>query len=121
MKTLWYDIYLFPVVISAFVAVVLARLALPVFNQLLDKNLQMDFRNDSTTWIVLACVVVSVGLLAGLYPALILSNFKPVQVLYKRKCSDRPIRRPVTQSAGCSPVFHFHHSDIRYIDDPEAN
>jgi len=68
-------------VISLVFAVIIAFLILPVFNQLSDRQLSIDFRQNYPLIIMLLLLILFVGLLAGLYPAAILSSFKPVQVL----------------------------------------
>ena len=57
----------------------LAALLLPVFNGFADKalTLSMDFALISG----LVIAMFTIGLLSGLYPALVLSSFKPVKVL----------------------------------------
>jgi putative ABC transport system permease protein len=67
--------------ISAFIAIGLALLLLPLFNQVAGKELGFTF--GSLTWLVpsLVLIVLIVGCLAGSYPALYLSGFQPIQVL----------------------------------------
>lgn len=60
-------------------AVVLVRLTLPVFNAF--SGLEIAFELDAVAWLALAGLTLLVGLLAGSYPALFLSGFRPVQVL----------------------------------------
>jgi len=67
--------------ISLILAIGIAFLALPLFNQLSGKALHIDFSNNYALVMVLVGLAVAVGLLAGLYPAAILSAFKPVEVL----------------------------------------
>lgn len=55
-------------------------LLLPGFNQLVDKSLTIDLTNPLWWGVGLSLVLVS-GLLAGSYPAFLLSSFKPIQVL----------------------------------------
>lgn len=70
--------------LSALIGLLLAFLLLPLFNQLADRELSFSFsRFPELTWL-LAALTLLVGLLAGSYPALVLSSFKPVEVL-KRK------------------------------------
>ena len=71
---------LFLVLLSFFAALVLVKLAQPVFNQLTGKQLGMDLANF---WFVLSLVLVVVftGLLSGSYPALFLSALQPAEVL----------------------------------------
>jgi putative ABC transport system permease protein len=62
-------------------AIALAYVVLPVFNQLSGRILYIDFNSNHSLWIVLVALVVGVSLLAGLYPAVVLSAFKPIEVL----------------------------------------
>ncbi|MCS3794881.1 ABC transporter permease [Niastella sp. OAS944] len=71
-------------VLSAVIGLLLAYLLLPLFNQLADRQLSFSFRQFPELIWLLATLTVLVGLLAGCYPALVLSSFKPVEVL-KRK------------------------------------
>ena len=74
---------LFFVLIAFFIALVLIRLSLPLFNQLTGKPLGMnlaDFRFLSS----LAAVILFTGLLAGTYPAVFLSAFQPIDVLKEK-------------------------------------
>lgn len=67
--------------VSAFIATAMAILLLPLFNQLSGKLL--GFTLQSLTWLTpsLIVIVIVVGLLAGSYPALYLSGFRPIEVL----------------------------------------
>ncbi len=66
--------------IAACIAIALVTLVLPLFNQLLNKHLAIDY-NSFNNWITLLIIVLITGLLAGSYPAFVLSAFKPVRVL----------------------------------------
>ena len=63
------------------IAIILAYLILPVFNQLSERELNIDFSNNYSLLLLMLLLVVGVGLLAGLYPAVVLSAFKPIEVL----------------------------------------
>ncbi len=67
--------------LATVIAVLLATLFMPLFNQLAVKNL--SFNTDNLYWLLpgLLISVLVIGLLAGLYPAFVLSAFKPVEVL----------------------------------------
>jgi putative ABC transport system permease protein len=62
------------------VSLVLFYSLLPFFNIIADKNLTLDILNIKTLLLFLACGLAT-GLLAGLYPAFVLSRFKPAAVL----------------------------------------
>jgi len=66
---------------SAIIAVIIAWALLPLFNQVADK--QLAFTAQSFTWLLpsLVVIVLVIGFLAGSYPALFLSAFKPIDVL----------------------------------------
>ena len=66
--------------ISVVAAAVLARFLLPVFNQLLRKQLGIHFVRDPFQIVLLATIWLAVGILAGLYPAFVLSSFRPITV-----------------------------------------
>ncbi len=66
--------------ISLVFAIGLARLALPVFNNLADKAISIPFTNPFF-WLILIGATFFLGLLAGSYPAFFMSKFKPVKVL----------------------------------------
>jgi putative ABC transport system permease protein len=65
-------------------AILIVQLVLPVFNDLSNKALALSYLFDAklvTGYIVLFLLT---GLLAGFYPALVLSGYNPVQTLYSR-------------------------------------
>lgn len=62
---------------------IMAYLFLPHFNQFVQKPLQLDLFNDPVLFVGLFCLALFVGLLAGSYPALMLSSFRPITVLQK--------------------------------------
>lgn len=69
------------VTLFAFIlAVGIAYLSLPMFNSLSQKQLAVPF-TQPLFYAVLLVAIVIVGLMAGLYPSVFLSGFKPVAVL----------------------------------------
>ncbi|HTH55849.1 MAG TPA: ABC transporter permease [Cyclobacteriaceae bacterium] len=66
---------------SAILGLMLAYLLLPWFNQLSGRNLSFSSFLYPQMILILISLVVVVGLMAGSYPALVLSSFKPVEVL----------------------------------------
>jgi putative ABC transport system permease protein len=68
-------------IFSGIFGLVLANLLLPSFNQLCGKQLNFSINQFPEMLWALVALIVLVGLLAGSYPAFVLSGFKPVQVL----------------------------------------
>jgi len=82
-KSLFFQ-FLSEALMMTFSALVLAaastELILPVFNKFMDRHLSLGF-SDWKMWALLAMVGLLTGLIAGSYPAFILSNYQPVKVL----------------------------------------
>ncbi|MGN6491649.1 MAG: ABC transporter permease [Agriterribacter sp.] len=65
-------------------AIVLVQLALPLFNDLANKALSISYLFDISLITYYILLFLLTGLLAGFYPALVLSGYNPVQTLYSR-------------------------------------
>lgn len=72
---------IFITLVSMILAITILQLALPRLENFLEKRLEIGFFSDPWIMPALIGVAVVVGLLSGIYPALILSSFKPVRVL----------------------------------------
>ncbi|HTK19282.1 MAG TPA: ABC transporter permease [Mucilaginibacter sp.] len=97
--------------ISTILSVVAAGLLLPVFNQLTDKQLSIDAIFSVQFIAGALLLIILVSLMAGTYPALILSNFQPVKVLkgsFKNTNSGQWVRKSLI-------VFQFSISVILII------
>lgn len=68
-------------VLGLVVAIVLIHAVLPAFNGLADKSLVLGLAEQGWVYAALVGIALVAGLLAGLYPAFVLSSFKPVAVL----------------------------------------
>jgi len=77
----------FMALVSGFIAVILLALALPAFNTLVEKQLSIGFNNP---YHIAALFIIAIicGVVAGSYPSLYLSSFKPVSVLKGIKLKD---------------------------------
>lgn len=75
--------------ISVVIAASLVQLLLPIFNQLTRKQLEIQYLQDPFNIVFLLAIGLFVGLLAGLYPAFVLSSFRPVTVLKGRFTTSR--------------------------------
>jgi putative ABC transport system permease protein len=65
-------------------AIALVQLLLPLFNELANKSLAISYLFDAKLIAGYIALYIITGLLAGFYPALILSGYDPVQTLYSR-------------------------------------
>ncbi len=68
-------------VIAALIGLSIVELSLPHINSFGDLKLRLDYAGEAVPLILAGAFIVLVGLLAGLYPAFVLSGFKPAQVL----------------------------------------
>ncbi|MHC1704819.1 MAG: ABC transporter permease [Tenuifilaceae bacterium] len=67
-------------IVALLVAILLVDLVLPVFNQIVEVDLHMSFL-DFNFWKKIIIVILGVGFISGIYPALVLSSFQPAAVL----------------------------------------
>lgn len=70
--------------IAFLLTLILSALLLPLFNQLAGKKISEGIFSDPQYLLMLFFSSVLIGLIAGIYPALVLSSFKPVIVLKGR-------------------------------------
>ena len=73
--------------IAGLLALLLCQLLLPLFNQLSGTTISTGIFSDITYPLQLLGLALGIGLLAGIYPAFVLSSFKPVLVLKGRYSS----------------------------------
>ncbi|MCJ9428009.1 ABC transporter permease [Kordiimonas marina] len=66
---------------------VLVELALPAFNQFIGKDMVFNY-GDPVVLLLLVGLTVTVGVLGGAYPALVLSGFLPARVLKANKSAE---------------------------------
>ncbi|WP_089914130.1 ABC transporter permease [Chitinophaga rupis] len=70
--------------IAFILAILLAQIILPFFNELSNKKLAIVYLLDAKLIAGYIALFLLTGLLAGFYPALVLSGYKPVETLYSR-------------------------------------
>ncbi len=70
--------------IAFLLAIVLVHLSLPLFNTLSNKALSLSYLFDAKLVAGYITLYFLTGLLAGFYPAFVLSGYDPVQTLYSR-------------------------------------
>ena len=69
------------VTVSAILALAMAELALPSLDAFMNAQIAFDWWRQPALIAMIAGLIVSVGLLAGAYPAFVMSSFKPASVL----------------------------------------
>ncbi|HPH89968.1 MAG TPA: ABC transporter permease [Ferruginibacter sp.] len=74
--------------LAVIISILLLTLLLPAFNSLTGKQIKLPF-NDAVFWLGMAALTIVTGCIAGSYPALLLSSFKPIAVL-KSNCTATP-------------------------------
>ncbi|MBD3165483.1 FtsX-like permease family protein, partial [bacterium] len=75
---------------------ILAELGLPMLNTLAGKSLNINLLHDAVLLGGIAVLVLTMGVAAGFYPALVMSGFRPLQVLkgsYSRSRHGTVLRR----------------------------
>jgi putative ABC transport system permease protein len=66
------------------IALLLAELILPLFNNYLDLSLEFGLFSNLKAVLLILLLTAGVGILAGSYPAIFIASFDPVKVLNKR-------------------------------------
>lgn len=67
--------------VTFFLSIGLVRLLFPAFGHLINRKMEFSMILQGGTSFFLLGVVVFVGLISGLYPAIVLSSFRPVTIL----------------------------------------
>jgi putative ABC transport system permease protein len=83
MRQFWGEALLLTL-LAAVLGIGLAELFLPVFNYLADRELFISYFGNLQAILVLLGIIAVTGLLAGSYPAAVLSHFHPVTVFQGR-------------------------------------
>lgn len=67
--------------IALSLAIIVVIITTPFFNQLIDSQLSREFFLQPKFWMAVVGIYILGSFLSGLYPAFILSSFRPIQVL----------------------------------------
>lgn len=71
--------------IAFVIAIVLAGILLPFFNELANKKLSLSYLSDGYLYTGFFLLLLVTSFVAGFYPSLVLSSFQPVKFLYGRQ------------------------------------
>ena len=67
--------------VGSILSIIIVVLILPAFNQLAQTNIQINSTGNYSLPVVLIALTLIVGLLSGIYPAMLLSSYKAMSVL----------------------------------------
>lgn len=67
--------------VAVLLSLALTQFALTFINPFMEMKLALNFETDTTLWIYIVSVTVLVSVFSGLYPAFVVSGFKPTQAL----------------------------------------
>ncbi|HYW94080.1 MAG TPA: ABC transporter permease, partial [Bacteroidales bacterium] len=68
-------------VFSFILAMAIVEFAMPIFENITGYDLRGFYLDKSWFWISAAAIIIIVGFLSGLYPAIVLSSYKPIDVI----------------------------------------
>ena len=74
--------------IATILSCILAPMVLKLFSDFIPAGIRFPNTGDPNIWIFLAALVLLVSFLSGSYPALVLSGFRPIQVLKNNTATD---------------------------------
>ena len=77
--------------ISLFIGITFAQMSFPYFSEITNLNIGNDFKYTLELIIFIFCLLFFITLAMGLYPAILLSNFKPLPVI-GQKFSSLPFK-----------------------------
>ncbi|WP_214226137.1 ABC transporter permease [Pedobacter sp. B4-66] len=77
-------------IVAVLIALVIVEASLPLFNNLLNIEITINYSNVGY-WVGIVSVALLTGILAGIYPAVFLSSFNPIQILKKKTARARLI------------------------------
>ena len=66
--------------VSWVIALIFMYLLLPQFNEFTEKDLSLNLADNLETWSLFLMIALLTGILAGLYPAFLLSSFNPLNI-----------------------------------------
>src|SRR5690606_29967813 len=67
--------------IAMIIAFALVEILLPPFNTIVQRQMDLDYLRDINFVLLMIGAFLVTGILSGIYPALFLSSFKPVDVI----------------------------------------
>jgi len=72
------------VVISLFLGFVIFETILPWFNQIVNRELNFNYFHNLPLFLLIILIGIILGILSGIYPAILVSGFKPIAIFRKQ-------------------------------------
>ena len=72
-------------VFSMIVAAIATSLIIPLLNRFADKSIELNLLSNPLLALIILISGIAIGIIAGIYPSLILSGFQPIKVLKSTK------------------------------------
>ncbi len=79
LRTQFWSEAILTAMVALVIGVMLAQVFLPAFNQLADQQLVLEITGQNIA--IFTSLAILIGLLSGVYPALVLSGFAPIQAI----------------------------------------
>ena len=79
LRTQFWSEAILTAMVALVIGVMLAQVFLPTFNQLADQQLVLEITGQNIA--IFTSLAILIGLLSGVYPALVLSGFAPIQAI----------------------------------------
>lgn len=86
-------------VLSMIIAIVITVILIPWLNRFTEKSIEFNPLSSPLAGIGLLCASVILGIFAGIYPALVLSGFKPVKVMKSMKVIDKDLSSAILRKS----------------------
>jgi putative ABC transport system permease protein len=106
--------------IAVVAGITLFRMVLPVFSQWIGQRYDFSFTTGNI--LLLFCLIIFISIIAGIYPAIILSSFNPATTLkgqfspkYERKLRQEKLSYFPVYDDDCSDCIHTHHQPANEI------
>jgi putative ABC transport system permease protein len=68
-------------VVAGIIALVVVYFLLPSFNSFTGKSIPLDIFSNQTLLTIFGAIIISTGIVSGIYPALLMSSFTPINAL----------------------------------------
>ena len=94
--------------IAAFISIILTEIIKPLFNNMIGKELSIGYLEEPKILLIFLVGTIVIGVLAGFYPAIVLSRFNPIRTL-KNEVTSGKKGKLFKQALSCSDYWGRYH------------